>query len=91
MSKNYCRSVILIVDVTPLIRLEKPRGGLLRCLNFSDVNFVNVAVSNWSSSNYPFLMISIPRHYDLVCLIFFPYVKYRIKIVVKFHFKFKLS
>ncbi|CAG9535166.1 unnamed protein product [Cercopithifilaria johnstoni] len=66
INKNYCRSVILIVDITPLIRLEKPRGGLLRCLNLSDANFVNVAVSDLNSCDYPFIMISIPRHYDLV-------------------------
>lgn len=67
ISKNYSRSVILIVDITPMIRLERPRGGLLRCLNLSDVNFVNVAVSDLNSCNYPFIMISIPKHYDLVC------------------------
>ncbi|VIO91716.1 Uncharacterized protein BM_BM4466 [Brugia malayi] len=66
LSKNYCRSVILIVDVTPLIRLEKPGGGLLRCLDFSNVNFVNVVVSDLNSCTCPFVMISIPKHYDLV-------------------------
>ncbi|EJW72152.1 hypothetical protein WUBG_16942 [Wuchereria bancrofti] len=66
ISKNYCRSVILIVDVTPLIRLEKPGGGLLRCLDFSNVNFVNVVVSDLNSCTCPFVMISIPKHYDLV-------------------------
>ncbi|OZC08712.1 FAD-binding domain protein [Onchocerca flexuosa] len=66
INKNYCRSVILIVDVTPLIRLEKPSGDLLRCLDLSDVNFINVAVSYPNSCTNPFVMISLPKHYDLV-------------------------
>uniref|UniRef100_A0A915PEP6 NAD(P)H oxidase (H2O2-forming) n=1 Tax=Setaria digitata TaxID=48799 RepID=A0A915PEP6_9BILA len=66
ISKNYCRSVVLIIDVTPSIRLEKPRGGLLRCLDLSEVNFVNIALSDQNSCSSPFVVISVPKHYDLV-------------------------
>lgn len=66
ISENYCRSVVLIVDDKPSIRLEKPRGGLLRFLDLSNTSLVNIVMSDASSSKNPFLLISIPKHYDLL-------------------------
>uniref|UniRef100_A0A915BN44 NAD(P)H oxidase (H2O2-forming) n=1 Tax=Parascaris univalens TaxID=6257 RepID=A0A915BN44_PARUN len=66
LKENYCRSVTLIVDVRPSMRLEKRRGGLLRCLDLSDVNLLNITISEPSSKSIhgPFVLISIPKHYD---------------------------
>ncbi|KHN77089.1 Dual oxidase 1 [Toxocara canis] len=72
LNENHCRSVTLIVDMRPSIRLEKRRGGLLRCLDLSDVNFLEVTVSEPSSSSIygPFMLISIPKHYDVLVRVY---------------------
>ncbi|TKR77884.1 hypothetical protein L596_018782 [Steinernema carpocapsae] len=70
LNETFCRSINVIIDHIPSIRIEKPRGGILRKLDLSkpDVNVVYVTTTDPSSiSRYgPFVRISIPRSYDLV-------------------------
>ncbi|VDN04297.1 unnamed protein product, partial [Thelazia callipaeda] len=66
INRNYSRSVILVINMLPSVRLEKPRGGLLRFLDFDDAISVNVTVSDANSSDNPFLMVSVSKHYDLL-------------------------
>lgn len=54
-----------------LLRVIKRRGGgVLRKLDFSDANVVQLTVTkraSRSSQHGPFVVISVPKNYDVVC------------------------
>lgn len=71
LNETFCRSVTVNVDyISQSIRLEKPRakGSVLRKLDLSQTNAIRVAVTKKSSRgiNGPFVVISVPRNYDMV-------------------------
>ncbi|KAK0417047.1 hypothetical protein QR680_012805 [Steinernema hermaphroditum] len=68
LSEVFCRSVNVIIDATPAIRVEKPRGGVLRRLDLSVTRIVDVATTEPASvTRYgPYVRLRLPRSYDLV-------------------------
>uniref|UniRef100_A0A0N5APC8 NAD(P)H oxidase (H2O2-forming) n=1 Tax=Syphacia muris TaxID=451379 RepID=A0A0N5APC8_9BILA len=68
IKEDYCRSVVCIIDMEPSLRIEKPRGGLLRYINLNQIDCMDVTISETGSTLYhgPFVLISVPKHYDLV-------------------------
>ena len=65
----------MTVDLDPkwaILRVLKRRGGvILRKLDFSGANIVQVTVTkkaSRSTSHGPFVVVSVPKNYDMVFL-----------------------
>lgn len=65
VNETFCRLVVVQLDFARQeIRIEKPRGGILRRLSLSHTQTISLTVSN--SKTHPFVMISVPKNYDIV-------------------------
>uniref|UniRef100_A0A914V6A1 Uncharacterized protein n=1 Tax=Plectus sambesii TaxID=2011161 RepID=A0A914V6A1_9BILA len=70
LHENYCRSVTVCVEPTPALRLEKPRGGLLRLIDLADVRTLVATVSDMSmrtGSGGPFVLLTLLKDHDMAC------------------------
>uniref|UniRef100_A0A1I8ARM6 NAD(P)H oxidase (H2O2-forming) n=1 Tax=Steinernema glaseri TaxID=37863 RepID=A0A1I8ARM6_9BILA len=67
-SEVFCRSVNVVIDSTRCLRVEKPRGGLLRRLDLSNPRLVEVATTEPGSiTRYgPYVRLGVHRNYHLV-------------------------
>ncbi len=65
---------MVVIDEQPSIRLEKPRGGLLRNVDLSDVRTLVLTISDASSTSSvhgPFVLITLINEHDMVCLLYY--------------------
>ncbi|KAI6201072.1 NAD(P)H oxidase (H(2)O(2)-forming) [Aphelenchoides besseyi] len=65
VNETFCRSVIVKFDFEGKnIRVEKPRGGVLRQLSLGAAQTIGLTVS--SNKTHPFVVMMVPRNYDIV-------------------------
>lgn len=68
VNETFSRSVVVQLDFAHQeIRVEKPRGGILRRLSLAHTQTIALTVSQ--SKTHPFVMISVLKNYDIVSLI----------------------
>lgn len=69
VNETFTRTVLVQLDFARQeVRVEKPRGGILRRLSLAHTQTIAITVSN--SKTHPFVMISVPKNYDIVSVFY---------------------